>query len=277
MKISFKKFDQIYQKVVEDIYSYWTPEMQQEISTHCYGWRLSNFNFNNYLRASSIRYYKAYNGIALLGKDLKICDIGSFFGAFPVMLRALGYDVTITEALNYYSKAFDPLFQYISEQGISIIAYDPFENGVKLTEHYDFITVMAVLEHYPHSLKIFMDNIKSLLRDKGILYIEVPNIAYWPNRIKLLFGKSPLSDIKDIYHSKIPYIGHHHEFTMLELKELLTMSGLIVISEDYFNYSWKLSSLKNIIRNPLQGLANFIKKDTREILALACKINNSKS
>jgi 2-polyprenyl-3-methyl-5-hydroxy-6-metoxy-1,4-benzoquinol methylase len=271
--LPFRDFDLIYQKAVESVWQYWTPEMQNELATHCSGWRQGAFDFKRYLEASAIRYYYAY--VAIVEENPHhICDIGSLWGVFAVTLKSLGYDVTVTEALQYYSDGFQPLFEYIAARGIIIKNYDPFQKNSILPEKFDFITAMAILEHYPHSLKDFMDNVTAMLSPKGVLYLEVPNIAYWPKRIDLLLGRSPLPDVKDIYFSKIPYIGHHHEFTMEEFKDLAELSGLSVLREGYYTYSENPLTIKKMLRNPLKFMAYLLLKDSRECLTLLCKLKD---
>jgi len=175
MKKSFSEFSKIYHKKVEEVYKFWNTDMQAEVGKHNIGWA-PPCDFLNYLKLSDRRYYYAYCDID--DNDKSICDVGGFWGVFPLTLKELGFEVTMTEALKYYSKSFDAIFKYIADKGVSIIDIDPFEQNFDATKKYDFVTIMAVLEHYPHSLKFFLNNINSIINSKGKIYIEVPNIAY---------------------------------------------------------------------------------------------------
>jgi 2-polyprenyl-3-methyl-5-hydroxy-6-metoxy-1,4-benzoquinol methylase len=151
------------------------------------------------------------------------------------------------------------------------VDYDPFQPGAVLPRRFEAITVMAVLEHYPHSLQHFMRNILSMLDPQGKIYFDVPNIAFWPKRINLLLrGKTPITDFKEIYLSAVPFIGHHHEFTISEMRDLATLSGLTILKEIFYNYSYRLLRLRGW-GQPLQLLANWLIKDSRECLALLCQ------
>jgi hypothetical protein len=131
---------------------------------------------------------------------------------------------------------------------------------------------MAVLEHYPHSLNTFMGNTKRMLNTVGKLYLEVPNIAYWPKRTALLMGRTPLPPVEDIYLSEEPFIGHHHEFTMAELHELARLAGLKVTDEEYFNYTLdRTNTFKLFIRYPIMSAAFFLRARTRECIAVLCE------
>jgi hypothetical protein len=178
----------------------------------------------------------------------------------------------MTESLKYYGESFTPLFDQIRKAGVAIRDYDPFSSEGELGKRFDLVTVMAVLEHYPHSLRTFMTNVKPLIADGGRIFIEVPNIAYWPKRTALLMGQTPLASISDIYGSDEPFIGHHHEFTLAEVRELVRLAGLRIVDEETFNYSLAdANKLKLLVRHPLMSLAFAMAPATRECLAVICE------
>jgi len=273
--VSSRDFDKLYQDAVRAVFRHWTERMQREIAAHCHAWGPGLFDFETYLRASSIRFYKAYRAFADVGAGPRVCDVGGFWGVFPVTLKSLGYDVTMTESLKYYGGSFDALFNFIADAGVSVLDFDPFEPDAALPARFDVVTVMAVLEHYPHSLKPFMKNVISILQPRGKLYLEVPNIAFWPKRIDLLLGRTPQSPLADIYESEVPFIGHHHEFTINELRDLARRSGLSILRENFYNYSpGTLVGSRLLLLHPLQLLAFYLLRDSRECLAILCELKN---
>jgi len=87
--------------------------------------------------------------------------------------------------------------------------------------------------------------------------------------VGLLKGVTPLVPIADIYQSGIPFIGHHHEFTAAELRDLGRLSGLRLVRERFYNYSpHVLPSLRTVLRHPLWFLA-FALPTSREVIAMA--------
>ena len=270
--LSFKRFNDVYRNAVRDVYEYWTPEMQLELARYNQGWAPAFFDFGAYLRASSVRYYKAYRLLAEKGSDQTVCDVGGFWGCFPVTLKRLGYKVTITETLRYYGGSFTKLFEFITKMGVTVVDLDPFQPEVGAPGRFDVVMLMAVLEHYPHSLRSFMKNIVSLINPGGNLYIEVPNIAFWPKRIQLLLGRTPLVPASQIFQSLVPFIGHHHEFTIHELRDLVNLSGLVTIRECFYNYSPQTRpGLRMLLRDPIQFVSHLFLRDSRECLAVLCK------
>ncbi|MCG8999054.1 class I SAM-dependent methyltransferase [Laribacter hongkongensis] len=265
--ISREQFRQIYLTSVEDVMRFWTPEMQVEISRHNVGWRKECTDFRGYLRYSELRYWVAFDMVSRNRVIDTWCDIGGFFGAYPLTLRRLGVAVAMTEALKYYSDSFSPLFAYLRQEGVEIIDNDPFENVSLDGRHFDVVSAMAVLEHYPHSQKNFMEFMRSIVAPKGCLYIEVPNISFWPRRWALLKGRSPLPPVGDIYQSEVPFTGHHHEYTMQELHQLAALAELHVVEEESFNYSFVGPWIKRLISDPFLTLMS-CHPSMRECLAV---------
>jgi len=243
--------------------------MQAELALHNVGWSAPGTDFRQYLEASVVRYHLAYQAL-IAGGGHTVCDIGGFWGAFPLTLRTLGYEVTMTEALEYYSHRFDGLFAFLRGAGIEILDLDPFVAGAAIDRRFDFVSVMAVVEHFPHSLRDFMTNVTRLMATDGQVYIEVPNIAFWPKRMALLRGETPLVPVGDIYDSRVPFIGHHHEFTASELRTLGARAGLIPVRENFYNYSPHVRPrLWTALRHPMWSLAFALRPQAREVIAMA--------
>jgi 2-polyprenyl-3-methyl-5-hydroxy-6-metoxy-1,4-benzoquinol methylase len=263
-------FSAAYRESVEDFFEYWTPSMQDEVARHCYPWRRGAIDFREYLLASEPRYTVAYETFQQTGAFSSLCDVGGFFGAFALTLARIGHGVAMTEALEYYNESFSPLFKFLTDSGVRIIDYDPFSSTPPPREEFDALTVMAVLEHYPHSLQGFMLNVLQMLKPGGRIYIEVPNIAYWPKRKAMLFGRSPLAPIADIYRSSVPFIGHHHEFTREELEEVAHLSDLEVLKVNQYNYSFRGPLVNRVASDPVLSLMSLI-PSMRECVAILAK------
>lgn len=89
---------------------------------------------------------------------------------------------------------------------------------------FDTITALAVLEHVfdPYHL---IKECHRLLRQGGTLIIDVPNVAWLPNRIRLLMGKLPVTSQATIGWDG----GHLHYFTRASLKRLLLQEGFELV------------------------------------------------
>jgi len=109
------------------------------------------------------------------------------------------------------------------EVGIHVRVEDANQRLDFEDEYFDTIVANAVLEHLfdPYH---FMEESHRLLRSKGTLVVYVPNVAYLPNRIRLLFGKLPITSREIGWDG-----GHLHYFTRSSLKRLFEREGFIVV------------------------------------------------
>jgi 2-polyprenyl-3-methyl-5-hydroxy-6-metoxy-1,4-benzoquinol methylase len=268
--VSHGEFGRVYRSVVDEVWRRWSPAMQEELARHCRGWAPGRYDFRGYLDASVERYHRAYLELERHG-GRRVCDVGGFWGVFATTLARLGFSVAMTEALRFYGPSFRGLFDLAAAEGVRVLDHDPFQPDRPLEGPFDFVAVMAVLEHYPHSLRDFATNVAAGLAPGGALFLEVPNVAHWPKRINLLRGVSPLPSVREIWESDTPFTGHHHEFSRAELRDLAGLAGLEVRAEHAFNYSprrggWKYRALVG----PVEALAFRLLPDSRECLAVTC-------
>lgn len=250
---SEKRFRSVYRDVVRDVAALWTPEMQVHIARHNAGWHPDSHDIIAYLERSEIRFVRAAEMIGAVERPLRVCDVGGFFGVWVVTLARLGHHSTMTESLQYYGSTFERLFAFISNEGVQIVDTDPFEPDSRLGEDtYDVVSLLAVMEHYPHSVRTLLQNVGAALLPNGRLLLDVPNIAFWPHRTALLRGQSPLVDASTVYDSDVPFTGHHHEFTQAELVDLMAHAGWVCEQLETFDYSIFRPPLRSWVRHPLR-------------------------
>jgi len=133
---------------------------------------------------------------------------------------------------------------------------------------FDLIFAGEIIEHlvYPD---IFLEEIKRILTEDGILILTAPNLAAWYNRILLLIGYQPFWTDASY---KYPYVGkirkyegdgqHLRVSTYRAMKELLISHGfelkcikgtyasdmdLLALISIFEKISWKIPSLSSDI------------------------------
>jgi hypothetical protein len=244
-RIDRRKFQQVYRQAVGDIDPFLTRESQAVIARHNLGLHPDRFDMRRYLRASERRYvvavdqFNAHCGAAEL--DTTALDVGGFLGAFPLALARMGVPVTLVEEYGYYHGAFDDLKAFLEREGIEVWPADFTQPLRPQPEHrFALVTNMAMIEHLPSSPRLLMDNLRACVADRGLLIVEVPNIAYWPNRLRALRGQSIHQGFDLYFASEPPFMGHHREYTVAELRDLLRWSGFAVEAIDVHNYSLSL-------------------------------------
>jgi 2-polyprenyl-3-methyl-5-hydroxy-6-metoxy-1,4-benzoquinol methylase len=262
-------FELVYSKAIKDVLNA-MPSDLSALAKHNKGWDSGRFDPRKYLSDSKIRYVKALNLIKK-NNSKRILDVGGFLGAFPLAMSRLGYDVTIAEKFSYYDQVLDDVAELLKSNGVKIVDVDFTElvnNFDMLPTKYDCVTCMAVAEHLANTPRFLLENINASLRPNGILVFEVPNLAFWPRRLSFFIkGTTVLSPIEDLYHSAIPFTGHHREYTFNDARYVIHEAGLQIISEESFNYSIKMTNLIEIIK---YFPAIFL-KEFAEILMFECQ------
>jgi methionine biosynthesis protein MetW len=103
---------------------------------------------------------------------------------------------------------------------------------------FDVVTLVAVLEHV-FNVNFVLKEVNRILKKGGKIIIEVPNLAFLPRRLEILFGRAPRTG----YGASDYDIGHLHYFTQDSLKKLLEKHGFKVIYQGQSGIFWKLRQL----------------------------------
>lgn len=154
-------------------------------------------------------------------KDQRILDAGCGIGILSVALLLLGYHV---EGADKY--IFQPNNQYsIGDIAQLQAVWKKF--GLRITERdfilesipqsFDCIISIATIEHIKDP-KFFLSTLQAQLVPGGSLYVATPNLAHLLNRIRFLFGRSPmLHTIGQFFKEGDRFTGHWREYTLPEL------------------------------------------------------------
>lgn len=243
--VDLPRFREEYKRTVVDVMRFVTPERQRVIARHNPGLEPGRTNLTHYLVASEKRYALAvelFNAhLPATGGAPRVLDVGGFLGAYPLTLARMGMSVTLAEVYSYYGGAFDDLGAYLASEGIEIWDVDFTEPlADQSVRPFTMVTNMAMLEHLADSPGQLMRNLRAVTDDHGALVVETPNIAYWPRRWSLLRGQTVHPPLEHLFSSATPFLGHHREYTVDELTELLRWTGFRSEAVTCFNYSLSL-------------------------------------
>jgi hypothetical protein len=96
------------------------------------------------------------------------------------------------------------------------------------------VIVMAeVLEHLHIPPRSVLDYLRELGRGPGFILLQTPNAAALHKRLALLRGRNPVETPRTCRENP----GHLHEYTLRELREQVSASGLTIEwlrAENYF-------------------------------------------
>ena len=180
-------------------------------------------------------------------------DLGCFFPWMPILLTALGWQVT---AVDRYSMFGPSVYEVLEEtariEGFELVDLDMTSELHRLGEA-DLVLLMAVVEHLNGSPLDLVRNIGSLLAPRqGSLLLEVPNIATLWHRLQFIRGISPLPEYATYLRSSYPFAGHNREMTVGEVRMLLDEAGFAVDRLACFDYSPPAPGIKPAILRLIQ-------------------------
>lgn len=160
----------------------------------------------------------------------RVLDVGAGHGMLLSLLTELGHECHALDVADQPAT-----YPQTYKKGIAFhlcnVEIDPIPYP---DEFFDAVVCCQVLEHFTHSHLPAMKEIRRVLRSGGIVEVDVPNVASFRNRSRLLRGKHITYDYAEHYLRAQPllYKGmsfyphrHNREFTRSELATLLREAG----------------------------------------------------
>ncbi|MHB1952054.1 MAG: class I SAM-dependent methyltransferase [Acidiferrobacteraceae bacterium] len=200
---------------------------------------------------------------ALAGRP-RVLDVGAGRGLLAALLVCLGHECHVVD---YRDRR--PTFPEAS-RGVPFHACNVEIEPLPYPDAYfDGVTCCQVLEHFSHSHLPAVREMRRVLKPGGLLEIDVPNVACFRNRWRLIRGKNITWDYREHYlhaepvlergHSFYP-VRHNREFTAAELKLLLREAGFSQVEVSFLRSRRqrhgfaRLVSLGSALRDALPGL-----------------------
>jgi SAM-dependent methyltransferase len=194
--------------------------------------------YEHLVQQEKARFLHAIQAITAAGGPRTVCDLGTFIPYLPVALAKLGYTVRIVEKFDVYGASVVNALQRIAaDTGIEVYDLDILADPFDTLPQSDVVLLMAVVEHLNGSPRELMQKVLGLLSPRGTLLFEVPNIAEFTKRVRLLAGDSPLGPYGSYLQSAYPYMGHNREMTVGEVRQLLESTGFAVDTLRCYDYS----------------------------------------
>jgi SAM-dependent methyltransferase len=156
-----------------------------------------------------------------------ILEIGAGSGLIARSPLVADLNINSYTISEFTDRGVQGLENSVEDVRVRIIQLDAESLPKKEYGKYDAVIMIALIEHLIDPLRA-MQNIRMLLKTRGIVYIDTPNLAKYTRRIKLLFGQFPSTASKneglttyegtdvDLYDE-----GNLHYFTFRSLSKML--------------------------------------------------------
>ena len=228
------------------------------------------FDMLGYLRRSLLRYRKLFQRD--LKPNAKWLEVGVLFPALPIALANLGFKVSVVEEFSFYPPEIIEMYNEVSKRySLNVISKNivSLEDGNPL-ERYDYVSLLGVIEHLPHTPRLLLENIHSCLVESGTFFLDVPNVYYIANILRFLRGQHLQPSIAALYDSAIPFVGHHREYKVSDLRYVLERSRFTIVRLETFNYSIDFSPRRLLKPTGFAALLSQM-PPWREILFAECR------
>lgn len=209
----------------------------EKLAIHSPG--LAGYDWTEYIRLSVLRVARICQNLRKYGQaGQSVLDFGSYFGNFSIASKLLGFEVDALDTYLDYSPAFEKECALLKNHDIEILDSSGNRNLLdQRGKQYDFILLLGVIEHIPHSPKGLLEHVLDQLKPGGHLMLDTPNIAYIYRREAAAAGLSVHPSIKHQFDTELPFEGHHREYTCNEIHWMLERVGLEILEDEVFNYS----------------------------------------
>jgi len=201
-----------------------------------------------------------------------LLEVGSYFGSFALALQRLGYQVTAVDRYSNYGEALECYTELMKKEGVKVISTSRENEWEKIEKlpQYQAVISMAVIEHIPHTPRLFLEGLKKKVEKGGVLAIDTPNLVRYWARKDFAEGKPNMMSIKDQFMCDIPFEGHHREYTRNEVEWMFNQLNLEKITTTMFDYNQ--FQFNEIYKNQIDCIVKFIEDESYADTILALGI-----
>jgi SAM-dependent methyltransferase len=175
-------------------------------------------------------------------KEPKVLDVGAGGGIIPLVLAKAGCECSAIDTWVEYSKEYgnrmgikEDNIERLQRNGIPVNYCDIEKESFPFVDSsFDIVLHLDVIEHLHSSPRKPLRQIRRVLKEDGLLFLTIPNVATLKNRLSLFRGRSNYVDLNYWYYSE-PFFGHVREYTLEEVKTMLMWEGFSVEHSELSN------------------------------------------
>lgn len=169
----------------------------------------------------------------------RVLDVGCAGGVMLSMLSELGHECHGVDIIDR-APEFPTIYK---DKKIPFSVSNAEVDSLPYPENYfDAVACSQCVEHFTHSPRHALQEFRRVLKPGGLVEIDVPNVACFRNRSRLLRGKNITWDFESAYFDVEPIqqgnmsffpMRHNREYTKAELEVLLQRSNFTEVDVRY--------------------------------------------
>ena len=164
----------------------------------------------------------------------RVLEVGSAPGDQIVALARLGYRATSVDigstADAWGSGEEGRMRRLLEDAGVADVLWDLEQVPYPLEDASQDVVIMTeVYEHLRDYPVKSLHEVRRILAPGGRLYFTTPNAAYVMNRVRAVRGQSIATPLDD-WIAGVPHARHAREYTCPEMRRLLELVGLSVVT-----------------------------------------------
>ncbi len=159
---------------------------------------------------------------------MRVLDVGVVPGHLALCYRQLGAEVV---GLNITPNPGWPpgVMERLRRAGVTVVAADVARKPLPFADSsFDLLLFTEILEHFQWHPAPALRECLRVLRPGGFLVLTTPNSAELGLRVRALLGKGCYPPL-DLFYGESPEWRHHREYTLSEVKALLSHVGFQVL------------------------------------------------
>jgi 2-polyprenyl-3-methyl-5-hydroxy-6-metoxy-1,4-benzoquinol methylase len=184
------------------------------------------------------------------GATARVCDIGGGIGMFTLGCAAMGMKAILVDDFRdeVNLTVGESLLQLHRSYGVDVISKDVVTQELDLpTASMDAITCFESMEHWHHSPKKLLRQLRATLKPQGLFVLSAPNCVDLKRRITVPFGHGEWSTMESWYESST-FRGHVREPDVRDLRYIGADMGLTNVEIHGRNWWARSSSAKAPLR-----------------------------
>jgi SAM-dependent methyltransferase len=173
-----------------------------------------------------------------------LVDLGGYFGVIAHAITQLGYEAHVVDSYGPLGDAHPGLENWWDRSGITVHDIDLQAAELHLPfadDSVDLVTLLAVIEHFPNSPRLVLEEARRILKPGGLFIVDTPNAGYFGTRVGFgLHGSGLWANVEELYHSPFPFPGHKRCYSRHELVSVLGWAGFSVADVRLFDLDGNL-------------------------------------